>query len=137
MGYDATVLQERVDRAGIVISTACAVHCAVGTALVAAPGLGRLFADERIEGGFAAVALLVAVCALSTGFRRHRQAGPVVLGLVGVAALGAARLVEIASRRTEVFVSIAGAGLLIGAHLWNLRTIRCSGACCAANPRRG
>jgi hypothetical protein len=130
-------LQERVDRAGIAVSTACAVHCAFGTALVAAPGLGRWFADERIEAGFAAVALLVAVCALSAGFRRHRQAGPVMLGLVGVAALGTARLVETVPRWTEVLVSLAGAGLLIGAHLWNLRTLRCSGGCCAANLRRG
>jgi MerC mercury resistance protein len=130
-------LQERVDRVGIVVSTACAVHCAVGTTLVTAPGLGRLFADERIETGFAGVALLVAVCALSAGFRRHRQAAPVMLGIVGVAALATARLVEIVPRWTEVLVSIAGASLLIGAHLWNLRTLRCSGACCAANPRRG
>ena len=118
--YDATVLQERADKLGIITSTGCALHCAAGAALGGATGFGRVFADERVETAAVTIALLVACGALSVGYRRHRRVVPGVLGLVGASTWIAAGLAHDAEL-VELALSVSGALMLAVAHWLNLR----------------
>lgn len=129
--HDATMLQERVDKVGIVASTMCAVHCTIGALLIGATGAGRVFADEKLEVAFVAFAILVAVGALTLGYRRHRSILPMMVGAAGILPLGGARLIEFGGESAEVVFSVLGAGFLVGAHWLNLRRLRSHSACCA------
>jgi hypothetical protein len=129
----APVLQERADRFGILASALCAVHCAAGAILAGATGIGSLLADERLEATFVCVALLIAFGALSLGFKKHRRAGAVTLGVVALSVLGVTRFVRFSAGTSERALSIFGAALLVAAHALNLRSLRQHEACrCAA-----
>ncbi|MDP3274822.1 MAG: MerC domain-containing protein [Deltaproteobacteria bacterium] len=121
----------RVDRLGIVASTVCAVHCALGFVLVGASGVGRVFANKQLEVIFVSFAVLLAVSALGLGARRHRRAAPLALGLCGIATLGLSRGMEFRAEYVEVLLSLVGTSFLITAHVFNLRFLRQLDACCA------
>jgi hypothetical protein len=105
-------------------TAACLVHCIALPVLIAAlPALASLF---PIPETFHVVALALAVPAtggaLLAGYRRHRLAGPVLCGAVGLAllALGVFRWGE---TPLEAPVTICGSIFIAGAHLanWRLR----------------
>jgi hypothetical protein len=111
-----------LDRVGIAASTACAIHCLGGIVLAGASGIGLVLADERLELCFAITAVVIAVAALAGGFRRHRRFSPLVVGLVGVAAIVLARIAV--PEAAEPAFSIAGAVLVVAGHVLNLRATR-------------
>ena len=117
---------ERLDRVGIIASTACAVHCLAGGILAASAGALGIFADERVELGFVAFAITLAVVSIGSTFRRHRVRGPLVLVAIGVTVLVCARTVSAA----ELALSLTGAGFLVAAHAANLWALRCQKRCC-------
>lgn len=125
-GNGRTRRGERCDRAGIIASTACAVHCMAGAAFAASAGALRIFADERMELGFVVVATTIAVVSIGLGFRRHRARAPSVLVGVGLVTLGLAKIVS----GRELGLSIAGAALLVLAHAMNLGALRRARECC-------
>jgi hypothetical protein len=112
------------DRLGIIASTVCALHCAAGAIVVGAAGLGGLLFDERTEAVLVALAVAVATFALTSGFRRHRRLHAALVGVAGVAAVAAARVLEVDVEQAEAALSVSGAGLLVGAHVLNLRALR-------------
>lgn len=79
----------RIDGAGALASSLCAVHCMVGAVLPAALGslgFGFLLGHE-VEWAFTAAALAFASAALVLGWRRHRSpivAALFVLGIMGL-----------------------------------------------------
>ncbi|MBX3131236.1 MAG: MerC domain-containing protein [Polyangiaceae bacterium] len=118
----------RVDRLGIVVSSLCAAHCALGAVLSTAAVAGGFLADERFELLFVGVAVLIAVIALGAGYREHRAAPPLWIGAGGLLLLASARLVH-DLELAEVALSVAGAGTLVAAHVVNLRSLRRAKAC--------
>jgi hypothetical protein len=83
------------DRAGILVSGACAIHCAAlpfVAGLLPVIGL-RHFTDERAEWWLVALTAAIGVIGHASAYRRHhRHGGPFVLFLGGVALIVGARL---------------------------------------------
>ena len=142
---------EGLDRAGMLASSVCAVHCVVCALLPAAfgvLGLGVL-SGAVAEWGFTLVAIAFAAGALSFGWRRHRSRGIALLMILAVAGLLASRGLEggeghhhdehhhAESGEAHGGEGLAGtavgvlAGLmLLTGHLLNMRAIRrCSEDC--------
>ena len=80
---------ERIDQAGAVASTLCAIHCAICALLPAAfgaLGLGMLL-SQTAEWVFTIVAVFIAMGALVLSWRQYRSiavAGLLGLGIVGL-----------------------------------------------------
>lgn len=116
-----------IDRAGVVASSACAIHCAVGALLpgvLSAVGLTMLLSHEA-EWALTAVAVAFAGAALLVGWRRHRStavAGALAGGIVG---LVAARLVEEAGvHGLGMALALIGGAILVAGHIANIRATR-------------
>ncbi len=148
----------RLDQLGVVASSVCAVHCALGPLMLGASGLaGSLVQDERVEAVLLLSAVVVAVSASTMGYRRHRDRRVVSLVVAGLLLVSVGRFFE--PPFPEPMFPIAAAGLLIGAHARNalllhrLRAcgrpgdgcgvqrcekmaLECCGRCCQRYPRR-
>jgi hypothetical protein len=114
----------RRDALGMLVSLLCLVHCLVAPLLVAAvPALGLGFlAVDGVHVAFAIAVLLAAVAALIPGYRRHHRASVLALGAAGVFAvtIGA----TVVGGLAETAITALGSGLLISAHVFNLRHSR-------------
>ena len=115
-----------IDRAGMVLSVCCGLHC-IGTPLllggVVALRFGWLL-DESTE-AFLLVAA-IGTAALSLGpswWRRHRHKRCLGLFAVGASLLAFAKLGP-AGEQLEPLTVASGAGLIAIAHLVNLRLCR-------------
>ncbi|MEM7678980.1 MAG: MerC domain-containing protein [Myxococcota bacterium] len=107
MPHSDTTTETAVDRAGILASAVCAVHCALGVFLpgiLAALGLGMWF-GETAEYALSAAALLFACSAAAIGFHRHRSWSVLLMLLAGICGLIGARYLE------ESGVHVAGVSL--------------------------
>jgi hypothetical protein len=113
-------IRARLDRAGIILSGLCALHCLLGIALVSLLGLGgqALLAPRIHEIGLG-LAVLVGIITLGLGVRRHGKPGPLVIGGCGIALMSAALLVG--HGLPEAVLTIAGVALVAAAHIRNLR----------------
>lgn len=113
-------IRDRLDRVGMLLSGLCALHCVLSIVLVSALGLGGqlLLAPEIHEVGLM-LAVLVGVVTLGVGVARHGQAGPLLIGLCGIALMASALLVGHGWR--EAVLTIAGVALVALAHIRNLR----------------
>ena len=125
-----------IDRAGMVLSVCCGLHCVVTPVVFgAAVGLplGWLF-DESTE----ALLLIAAVgtAALSLGpsyWRRHRRKRCLGLFAIGTILLAVAKLGPV-SEAFEPLTVASGAALIATAHLVNLRLCRQCALCEAEEP---
>ena len=123
-----------LDRLGSVASASCALHCltlSLAPALVGVLGV-EFLANEAVEWGLFASAVLFAVAAASLGFRAHRDVR--VLGgfAVGLVVLSAARLGEALDLFGGTLVlAVVGGGTLVASHLLSARRLRaCREDCC-------
>ena len=120
----------RWDRAGMAVSTACAIHCAVlpfVSALLPIVGL-RHFADERIEWlVVAATAGIGVVGHWSAYVRHHQHAGPALLFVLGLATIIGAR-VMVGDTFIEPAALAIGGSMAAAAHWANIRLCR---RCCS------
>lgn len=103
---------------GAVLALLPVAHCpacfGAYFALLSALGLGFLV-TERVLVPVIGVFLVVGLATVVYSMRRHRHPGPLILTLVGSAAVAAGRLIwEVPA------VLYAGVALLLGAALWNL-----------------
>ena len=125
---EARPLSARVDQAGAVASSLCAIHCAASALLPAALGVlgaGALM-GHMAEWIFTAVALSLAVWALWPGGIRSRSPGVIALFVLGIFGLLASRGLE--ARGGHLFGTVVGvlAGLsLLAGHILSLRARRC------------
>ena len=121
----------RWDRAGIIVSAACAVHCTL-LPLVAGllPILGlQHFADERFEWLIVAVTALIGVIGHARAYVRHHQhVGPALLFLVGLGTIVIARLSRSETALEPLALGIGGL-FAAAAHWFNLRLCRCCARC--------
>jgi hypothetical protein len=129
----------RLDRAGVIASSVCAVHCVLGALVLGAPGaLASVVESEHLERGLVLVAVIIAVAAATFGYQRHGDAGVVALVLGGVA-MAVVTMLSVAELVPDPILSVGVAVLFIGAHARNASLlqrhhVRCN-AGCAAGPR--
>lgn len=113
-----------VEGVALSASLLCLAHClALPLLLLLLPGVIGLFAQSDAF-HYAALALVVpaALAAFALGYRRHRARRPALLGLAGVACLGAALWPGV-TEGGELGWTVAGSLLLIAGHglNWRLR----------------
>lgn len=116
---DSTLL----DRAAIVLSGLCLVHCLAGALLVASLTVAGGWLSHDVHAVGLLVALPLAVVALWRGVQIHGRWQIVVLGILGIG-LMATSLFLVHGERFEIGVSVAGVIVLALAHFWNMRAIR-------------
>jgi hypothetical protein len=113
-------IRDRLDRAGILLSGLCAIHCVVGVAIVTVLGLGGEFLlDPVIHEVGLALAILIGLVTLGLGVARHGQTGPLIGGGIGIALMAAG--LAAGHGVAEAAFTIVGVAILALAHLRNLR----------------
>jgi len=113
-------IRDRLDRAGILLSGLCAIHCVVGVVIVTVLGLGgELVLNPAIHEVGLALAILIGMFTLGLGVLRHGQTGPLIAGAFGIALMAAG--LAAGHGLGEAVFTIAGVAILAAAHLRNLR----------------
>ncbi len=111
-----------IDRSAAGLSGLCVVHCLAGSlALAVLAPFGDLLGHQVHVWGLA-IAAPLALFALLRGYCVHARGHAVVLGMLGLGMMGAGLTQH--GQVGEFLLSASGAGLLIGAHLLNLRWSR-------------
>jgi len=120
MRFALLSIRERLDRAGVVLSGLCAVHCVASIVILSGLGLGGGFLLSPIihEVGLA-IACVIAGAAIGWGAIRHRQAAPFVIAMMGLTFMGGA----LASPHgvQEAVLTIIGVAFVSTGHVLNLR----------------
>ena len=124
-------IRRRLDRAGIFLSGACALHCLLSILLVSGLGLGgELFFAHDIHRVGLVLATLIAGVAIGWGALRHRMAAPFVIAMTGLTFMGGALAVPHGVK--EAVLTIIGVALVSLGHILNLRhahTTACKERC--------
>ncbi len=113
-------IRGRLDRAGVLLSGLCALHCLASIFLVGALGLGGQFLlSPDIHRYGLGLAILVGIFTLALGATRHGNLAPLGIGAIGIASMSVALMVP--HGLPEALLTIVGVGLVATAHLRNLR----------------
>ena len=119
-----------LDQLGIVLSSACAVHCVLMPFVLGAiayAGYGWL-ASEATEVALVLSAALVAIASLVPSYRKHRNPGALALFGAGIALIFASRAI-LPGHGWELAIAMGIGGTMIAlAHYRNHRLC----ACCRA-----
>lgn len=116
-------IRRRLDRAGILLSGLCAVHCLASILLVSALGLGgQLLLAPAIHRVGLGLAVAVGAVTLGIGISRHGQLWPLLIGTSGLLFMTAGLLVP--HGEMEAILTIAGVSMVAVAHIMNLRASR-------------
>ena len=126
-------IRRQLDRAGILLSGACALHCLLSIVLVSGLGLGgELFLAPDIHRVGLVLATLIAAVAIGWGALRHRVAAPFVIAMTGLTFMGGALAVP--HGYEEAVLTIIGVALVSLGHVLNLRHAH---ACACKDAARG
>lgn len=126
-------IRRQLDRAGILLSGACALHCLLSIVLVSGLGLGgELFLSPDIHRVGLVLATLIAAVAIGWGALRHRVAAPFVIAMTGLTFMGGALAVP--HGYEEAVLTIIGVALVSLGHVLNLRHAH---ACACKDAARG
>lgn len=123
-----------LDTLGIGASLVCAIHCVLLPLIITAlPLLGlEVLENENLEYALLVLSFLVGCAALWRGYlKHHRRALPLLLFAVGYAGLLAGHFLM--PEGWEPFVIAAGAGLIVWAHLQNIKACRSCKVCNSEN----
>lgn len=114
------------DRAAILLSALCAVHCLVLPLVVPLLPWAALLTenDSTVHRWLLLAIVPVSVYALLRGCARHRKALVFALGACAVGLLVAAPFAKLPSPRWEQGLTLLGAAALSVSHLLNLQAIR-------------
>ena len=113
-------IRDRLDRVGVLLSGACAVHCVLSVLLVSVLGLGgEALLSPAIHRVGLVLAVLIGAIALGYGVRRHGRTGPMIVGGVGLGLMTLA--VFVGHGFAEAVLTICGVSLVAAAHIWNLK----------------
>ncbi|MEL1251844.1 MerC domain-containing protein [Aurantiacibacter gilvus] len=120
MGSITPWIRGRLDRAGVMLSALCLVHCVLGLLLVAGLGLGGTFLlDPAIHRWGLLLATIVAGTAIGLGALRHRRAMPFVVAMSGLTFMGGA--LAVGHGFEEAVFTMIGVTLVAAGHILNLR----------------
>jgi len=120
MGLVFPTIRGRLDRAGMVLSCLCAVHCVLGIVIVAGLGLGGgLLLDPIFHRVGLLLATVIAGVAIGIGAIQHRRPVPFVVAMTGLSFMGGALAVEHGVE--EMLLTIIGVTLVATGHVLNLR----------------
>lgn len=120
---------ERLDRAGALSSTLCAVHCAIMPLLVTLlPLLGLSFlASETTEWLLFGASAIIGTSSLCLGFRTHRSHRALAFLAIGLAMLAIGRMMEHGQTSPWGVPILVCGGLIVAAsHLINRALGRCA-----------
>jgi hypothetical protein len=121
-----------LDRAGVVVSLVCAMHC--GLLPIAATMLPLVTAQapllERLETPLLLTSAAIAAASIGRARRHYGRWGPWMFVVAGFALIAIARLVFEEPVWMETFPVVSGALLIATAHVLNWRG-------CSTEPRRG
>ena len=121
MAQIAPWIRGRLDRAGVLLSALCLLHCVLGILLVAGLGLGAGFLlDPMIHKVGLVLATLVAGVAIGVGAIRHRRARPFVVAMTGLSFMGGA--LAVGHGFEEAVLTVIGVTLVAAGHILNLRS---------------
>ncbi len=113
-------IRNRLDRAGVMLSGLCAIHCIASLLFVSVLGLGgEVLLSPSIHRIGLALAVLVGAVTIGIGVRRHGQRAPLLIGAAGLALMACAVLVQHGA--IEAVLTITGVALVATAHIRNLR----------------
>jgi hypothetical protein len=120
MGLTFPTIRGRLDRAGMILSSLCAVHCVLGIVIVAGLGLGGgLLLDPAIHRIGLLLATVIAGVAIGIGAIQHRRAAPFVVAMTGLTFMGGGLAVD--NGIEEALLTIIGVTLVAAGHVLNLR----------------
>jgi len=123
MGLIFPTIRGRLDRAGMILSSLCAVHCVLGIVIVAGLGLGGgLLLDPVIHRVGLLMATIIAGVAIGIGAIQHRRAAPFVVAMTGLTFMGGGLAVDHGIE--EAVLTIIGVTLVAAGHVLNLRKAR-------------
>lgn len=112
-------IRDRLDRAGIILSGLCVVHCVLGVVLVGVLGLGgEALLSPAIHRIGLGLALGVGTVSLGFGVLRHGRLGPMVIGGTGLLLMGGA--LAVGHGLSEAVLTVIGVSLVALAHIRNL-----------------
>jgi MerC mercury resistance protein. len=118
-----SAIRIRLDRAGIILSGLCAVHCVLGVMIVGVMGLGgEVLLSPAIHRAGLALALVVGLVSLGFGVARHGRVGPLAVGGLGLALMAAA--IAVGHGLAESVLTVIGVTLVAAAHIRNLHACR-------------
>ena len=114
------LIRGRIDRAGVLLSTLCLVHCVAGLVLVSLLGIGgSVLLNPRIHEVGLALAVVIGAIGLGMGALRHRRLMVLAVGASGLMLMSAGLMVP--DGPGEAALTMLGVALLASAHIWNLR----------------
>jgi hypothetical protein len=120
MGLTFPTIRGRLDRAGMILSSLCAVHCVLGIVIVAGLGLGGgILLDPAIHRIGLLLATVIAGVAIGIGALQHRRAAPFVVAMTGLTFMGGGLAVDHGIE--EAVLTIIGVTLVAAGHVLNLR----------------
>ena len=123
MGLSFSSIRGRLDRAGMVLSSLCAVHCVLGIVIVAGLGLGGgLLLDPSIHRYGLVMATIIAGVAIGAGAIQHRRATPFVVAMTGLSFMGGGLAVEHGVE--EAVLTVIGVSLVALGHVLNVRGLK-------------
>lgn len=123
--YDGWMLIQRLpslDRAGMLVSVGCAIHCAAmpfAAGLLSLGGAG-LVASETAETALLLAAVAIAALSLISGCCHHRQWQPIALMLAGFGFVAFGKL-GASEGWPEIASVVVGGTTIASAHLVNRR----------------
>ncbi|HYW49914.1 MAG TPA: MerC domain-containing protein [Gemmatimonadaceae bacterium] len=124
-------LRPSLDVAGATASFACALHCAIVAMLLGVLPAASMLAASWIEWAFLAASTVIGLMALVPGYRRHREATPLLLFVAGLAMLIGMRALALPPSFAEMALMLVAASCLILAHWKNRGALHR----CACGPR--
>ncbi|WP_288412069.1 MerC domain-containing protein [uncultured Sphingomonas sp.] len=110
----------RLDRAGIILSGLCAVHCVTTIAVMALlASVGGTLLHPAIHEIGLGLAVLLGIVALGAGYLRHGRKLPTLIGGGGLAVMALA--LTLPHGVPEAIATLSGVGLLAFGHHLNRR----------------
>lgn len=126
---EAHIEVDRWDRAGIVLSAICAIHCLLTPILLLTlPLVAEKFENPWVHIVLAILVVPVGFFAFFSGYKHHHQKAILIWGLVGVFIVGGTTLAPIFSEdfhEFEIPLMVLGSLVLLGAHFRNRKSCKC------------
>ena len=111
-----------LDRAAVLLSGLCLVHClAVPFAVVLGPLAGQWLMDSetQVHWILLTLALPISVVALARGYRRHHNSVTITLGAVGLTFMFVG-VSHVIGEDWEIILTVIGVSSLLMAHVRNM-----------------